>query len=507
MLGVFLAGCVVGALVATLLTHADVTMVADVADFPLSPADLLLQIKAGWARPLALGLALLRHPLLLAGLLGVILATRRGWRNGVLRWLWIRSPNVLKSLLEAHSSLLGATVVLLLLVGSVFIAAMGAGPHASEACATSAVTARGWLSRPHVGVAQCSRASDKWSLEAASSAIQRLWPALRGLLIQATLPFAIHPGLLPGLIERLTRQRVDATAPPTRSPTLRWLSLRSRAVLTTAYRHSLRVRRILRLLYGGVLLLSVLWLLPITLEAGVRWWREEVLVYVGEFSDDEALVRRAAAIVAAGEECGVDERGKAAHAALALRTLAHFAMLRRIGKAIDLQVGHYYRRHEESPRPAAGHERQKQQQQQQQQQQWRKPQRNGGPLPRRAAPPQQTSHSSAGGRRCSAGWAHRWLKSYVRSVRPCITPPTYLLYAFPRACRLVPLAAAAPAVAPLCRHRVRPAGAPPRATRGARGARSAPRAPPAALGEVVTPARAHRRPSLALPRRSGARPA
>ena len=40
------------------------------------------------------------------------------------------------------------------------------------------------------------------------------------------------------------------------------------------------VRRGLRIAYAALLLLSVLWIIPLTFEAALRWWQEEALVYL-----------------------------------------------------------------------------------------------------------------------------------------------------------------------------------------------------------------------------------
>ena len=107
-LGTFLAGVVAGALLATLLTHADSALIVEV---PTTFSDALAQIAAGWARPASLALSLLRHPLLLSSTLGALLGARSAWRSCVLRPLWLNAPAALKTVLEMHSALLGVAVV------------------------------------------------------------------------------------------------------------------------------------------------------------------------------------------------------------------------------------------------------------------------------------------------------------------------------------------------------------------------------------------------------------
>ena len=239
MLAVFLVGCAVGALLSTLLTHADITSITDTQSILLSLSAAVVQIQAGWARPAALALTMLQHPLLLAATLLLLLSARSTWRSCILRPMWLRAPFALKYLLELHSALLGALVVTTLLASS---HVMTARPLYDE----------------HSTV-------------------------MYGLAVHALLPFAIHPGLAPRMLEVFVGRR------PIGSPTQRhsargrnsWrngrVPQRLRAMLNAAFQSSRRVRRALRLGYASLLLMSVLWILPLTFEATVRWWREEVM--------------------------------------------------------------------------------------------------------------------------------------------------------------------------------------------------------------------------------------
>jgi hypothetical protein len=49
-LGTFLAGCLIGALAATFLTHAEQRSLGS-GSIPLSLADAFAQIQSGWTRP------------------------------------------------------------------------------------------------------------------------------------------------------------------------------------------------------------------------------------------------------------------------------------------------------------------------------------------------------------------------------------------------------------------------------------------------------------------------
>ena len=247
MLGVFLAGCVVAAPDG----HAPGTRGCDdgrgCGGLAVANYVFCCRSSRSSARPLQYGARICSSsPLLLAGLLGV--ASWRSRQRLATRalctvWLWITVSQCDEEPSRRRVRRRGLPLFYFLLVGSVFIATMGAGPHASEACATSAVTARGWI---------CGRARRRRSA-AAVRAISGLWrrPRRRSSVSgprvapadPATLPFAIHPGLLPGLIERLTRQRVDASR--RLRVHLRCDGCRCALVvgLTAAYRHSLRVRR------------------------------------------------------------------------------------------------------------------------------------------------------------------------------------------------------------------------------------------------------------------------
>ena len=113
-----------------------------------------------------------------------------------------------------------------------------------------------------------------------------------------------------------------------------------------------------------MLLLSVLWSLPLVFELSVVWWQEEVLLHLDQDQDGIITLHELlspARAAAADALCDSSERLRAERAAATLRTLAFFGMLRRVLKAFDLQVGHYYggsgsfaRREERAVRVARG---------------------------------------------------------------------------------------------------------------------------------------------------------
>ena len=170
----FLSGCLVGALIATLLTQGDTLLYSDEylgGTVPLSLSEALAQIRQGWDRPTRVLIGMLLHPLLLCLALALILAGRRCWRAFVTRTLWIRCPSVIKLILEFHASLLGVIVVAGLLSGAV------------------------------VTIAGLAAIRDADSL---SAVLEPLWQhslLLSGLLAQGSLPFAIHPALAPRLLD------------------------------------------------------------------------------------------------------------------------------------------------------------------------------------------------------------------------------------------------------------------------------------------------------------------
>ena len=54
-----------------------------------------------------LAISVLKHPLLLAMTMLALLCARRCWRSIVTRGLWVKTPALVKALLELHSSVLG----------------------------------------------------------------------------------------------------------------------------------------------------------------------------------------------------------------------------------------------------------------------------------------------------------------------------------------------------------------------------------------------------------------
>ena len=395
-LATFFAGCVVGAMIAMLLTHESFhESFATQTEIPLSIREILSQIRSGWRHPASLVLAVLQHPCLLLVLLSILLLLRRSWRLWVIRPLWLEAPSVLKATLELHSWWLGAATV----------AAHLAAAHRM---------ARWDL--PNVSVDPFAR----------MLLLVREQPILQGLAFQAMVPIAIHPGLLPAIARRFVDHASYTPA--------------------AAARHATRFRTALRYGYGMALLLSVLWILPLTLEAGVRWWQEGVLSALSDFFPDlpGALIptedsstggqkrhirfwRRAS--VASGNDTMSDrDLSRAARAAATLETLAYFAMARRIGKTIDLQIGHYYRHKDARESARDGNIN------------------HGGDgeslervNPLRARPAISSVPSLRReftrvtvGRRSSLLRTlrlPRWLKSYVRSLRwLAITCPTYLFW-------------------------------------------------------------------------------
>ena len=385
----FLAGVLVGALLAFLLDHADTMLSSENWDskLPTSPIEAIAQIHAKWTTPTLVLIAVLKHPLRLLLALALLLSARRCWRSIITRNLWIRCPNKIKAALESHASLLGVIVI---------AATLGAA-----------------------SITLAAAMSDPIELEI-SNLLAIFWPhahLLSGLLVQASLPLAIHPQLAPQLLDALSWGWLNGGLPVP------------------------IVRRGLRIVFGMLLLLSVLWIIPLTFEAGVRWWQEEAILYLREISG--SLPSLAATFVEeAGPETSAShvgssgpwwfpwaspsvahvrtkvqlaslratmEDGKAHRAAATLRTLALFSMLRRVGKSIDLQLGHYYGSSTFS---------------------------GNGRIEERtaAAMRRQANVISIGkvGRARSllrAIGSPQWLKSSVRSLRwLAVTPPTYLFW-------------------------------------------------------------------------------
>ncbi len=381
----FFGGALFGAALATLLTHADTLLSSEnwsSTQIPLSPLEALSQIRAKWTRPTLVAIAVLRHPLLLSLALALLMAARRAWRSVITRALWLQCPSLIKAALESHASLLGVLVT---------AAALGAViTLSSSSQVRSNLDSLLGLDWPHAHL-------------------------LGGLVLQLSLPFAIHPSLAPQLFEVLSRG-----------------CLHGRSFLSAPI-----VRRALRVTFGTVLLMSVLWIIPLTFEAGVLWWQEEALLYLQQISGNLQPLDK---MVLEGEEEKTSpvrggnsahwwsawfmpamssarnevhlaslraiERSKAERAAATLRTLASFAMLRRVGKSIDLQLGHYYRRQDA----------------------------NGRIEERPAAAVRRRTVVNIGkvGRARSllrAIGAPQWLKSLVRSLRwLAVTPPTYLFW-------------------------------------------------------------------------------
>ena len=120
-----MTGCVVGALVATLLSHAEHAHL----EAPLSdPLLLFAQIRSGWTRPTRLAIALCEHPVLICLVLLLLLLMRRVWRSLVARQLWLKAPLVIKAVLELHASVLGAFVLFALLAGAGAIMQLSSPP-------------------------------------------------------------------------------------------------------------------------------------------------------------------------------------------------------------------------------------------------------------------------------------------------------------------------------------------------------------------------------------------
>ena len=89
-LATFLAGCVIGALCATLLPAVHRTQLHQIGahesdgDFggslPLSLSDAVSQIRSGWTRPMLVAFAVLRHPGILIAALAPVLCARKYFR-------------------------------------------------------------------------------------------------------------------------------------------------------------------------------------------------------------------------------------------------------------------------------------------------------------------------------------------------------------------------------------------------------------------------------------------
>ena len=435
-LGTFLAGCTFGALLATLLTLLDDITSIEI-EVPLSFSMALTQIAAGWARPASLSLALLRHPLLLCCALALLLGARKMWRSCILRPLWVHTPIALKSTLEMHAGVLGFCLLCTLVLAAQAIAyasEVGVGRRTAKAlyeCTSS--RGQGVLSLFRRGRASMPLAVCSSVVGYPPPALATFHPIWQALAIQALLPFFTHPGLAPSLLGWTLRRGQPG----------RGAAARLCALVGAAYHDSRRVRDALRLAYGTVLLLSILWALPLTFDAGTRWWREEVIVYLGRFlgslpaaghtphrrqSEGATLEGRTSTAFDVGLDSGVcsaHERAKAVSAANTLRALALFSALRCIGKTLDLQIGHYYGRG--YGRSQAGGQA-------------------GGPTGRTpiiaarfgSAGLQSSSDGSGRALTVTVGrsdsilrrfGAPRWLKSYVRSLRwLCVSVPTYVFW-------------------------------------------------------------------------------
>jgi len=334
-----------------------------------------------------MALVLLHHPLVMCTTLLFVLACRRALRACVTRQLWIHVPSAPKALLELHSSVLGAAVVAVIALGAGLVLLLGqplsAGGSgllqgACSASLTQSSTERQWWANWQPPWSAVSLASDAVAAGAAASplaaapadvpslaslgrsslaAFAALWPhpILVGLLVQSLLPLLVHPALVPRFLEALAQQgrraiglgglRVrGAGREAAFSPNKRWPTGERIPSIRASWRHSL-LRKAFRVGYGAVLLLSVLWSLPLVFELSVVWWQEEVLLHLDQDQDGiitlHELLSPARAAVA-DALCGSNEKLRAERAAATLRTLAFFGMLRRVLKALDLQVGHYY---------------------------------------------------------------------------------------------------------------------------------------------------------------------
>lgn len=231
-LGTFLAGCLLGALAATFLTHAEQHSLGS-DSIPLSLSDAVAQIQSGWTRPTQMALVVLHHPLVMCTTLLFVLACRRALRACVTRQLWIHAPSAPKALLELHSSVLGAAVVaviaigagLVLLLGQPLSLSAGGGGLLQGACSaalTQSLTQRQWWTNwqpPWSALSVASEAAAAAGAAAASlaaapapapapslaslgrsslAAFTSLWPhpILVGLLVQSLLPLLVHPALV-----------------------------------------------------------------------------------------------------------------------------------------------------------------------------------------------------------------------------------------------------------------------------------------------------------------------
>lgn len=370
-LATFLAGCVVGAALATLLTHADDALQADLQSMsiPMSLSDAFSQIRSGWTRPTLMILGLAVHPLMMSLALGLLLFCRRLWHSFILRNIWIYYPSLIKELLETHAGLLGLLIVTSMLTVTASIV-VGWSPFSTEC-----------------------------TINGTFGAIISLWPkpVMVGLVVQSIMPFLIHPSLAPRLVAICTSGRLY----PIGEASVHRLA---RSVLGTGP----SVRKCFRFMYGILLLLSVLWIIPLNLDAGLRWWKEEVLGFLDGMGKQVASrsARRAPSRLWAGyspvpeEGCQAD-LPLAAQAAATLHTLAYFGMLRRVSKSFDLQVTHYYKSRDEQ---------------------------QGGQT--ETSKSRRTYIKVGRGRSLLRDLGTpRWIKSYLRSWRWfAVTPPAYLFW-------------------------------------------------------------------------------
>ena len=330
-----------------------------------------------------MALVVLHHPLVMCTTLLFVLTCRRALRACVTRQLWIHAPSAPKALLELHSSVLGAAVVAVIALGAGLVLLLGqplsAGGSgllqgACSASLTQSPTSQrqwwaSWWQPPWSAVSLASDtaaaagagasslvaahaptpslASLGWSSLAAFAA---LWPhpILVGMLVQSLLPLLVHPALVPRFLEALARQGRALVCGAGReaafSPNKRWPTGERIPSIRASWRHSL-LRKAFRVGYGAVLLLSVLWSFPLVFELSVVWWQEEVLLHLDQDQDGVITLHELLSPARAAADdalCGSSERLRAERAAATLRTLAFFGMLRRVLKAFDLQVGHYY---------------------------------------------------------------------------------------------------------------------------------------------------------------------
>ena len=329
-LGMFLTGCLVGALAATFLTHAEQSLGSE--SIPLSLSDAFAQIHSGWTRPTQLALVVLHHPLVMCSTLLFVLACRRVLRS-ITRQLWVHAPSVPKALLELHASVLGAAVVAVLALGAGLVLLLGqplsVGRNGLLQAECSVSQARrwqylvSWASAANDDAASASplaaapRAPSSLAAIGRSSlaAFASLWPhpILVGLLVQSLLPLLVHPALVPRWLEALAQHGRRVVG-------LGGLGARRSHNDAKRFLAASLLRKAFRVGYGAVLLLSVLWSLPLAFELSVVWWQQEVLLHLDQDQDgiitlSELLSPARAAAAAA--LCDSSERLRAERAASA----------------------------------------------------------------------------------------------------------------------------------------------------------------------------------------------